>query len=58
VASETYDVFVTYSRLDGRHAAEIDSILRAKGLRPYSSSAGAAQTIRTVPLANWSARCP
>src|SRR5262245_48974576 len=35
VANETYDVFVSYSRLDWRHAAEIDSILRAKGLKPF-----------------------
>ena len=24
VANETYDVFISYSRADGRHAAEID----------------------------------
>jgi len=35
VLSETYDVFVSCSRLDGRHAAEIDSIQRAKGLKPF-----------------------
>ena len=35
MANETYDVFVSYSRADGRHAAEIDSVLRAKGLRPF-----------------------
>jgi hypothetical protein len=35
VAIATYDVFVSYSRLDWRHAAEIDSILRAKGLRSF-----------------------
>src|SRR5262249_30253827 len=34
-ANETYDVFVSYSRADGRHAADIDSILRAKGLKPF-----------------------
>ena len=28
--SETYDVFVSYSRADGRHAVEIDSVLRAE----------------------------
>jgi len=27
VADDTYDVFVSYSRGDGRHAAEIDSVL-------------------------------
>jgi hypothetical protein len=35
VASEAYDVFVSYSRADWRHAAEIDSALRDKGLRPF-----------------------
>ena len=35
VANETYDVFVSYSRADWRHAAEIDSVLRAKGLKPF-----------------------
>jgi hypothetical protein len=29
------DVFVSYSRADLRHAAEIDSFLRAKGLRTF-----------------------
>src|SRR5262249_33737405 len=35
VANETYDVFVSYSRADWRHAAEIDSALRANGLRSF-----------------------
>jgi TPR repeat protein/energy-coupling factor transporter ATP-binding protein EcfA2 len=35
VANETYDVFVSYSRADSRHAAEIDSVLRAEGLRSF-----------------------
>jgi hypothetical protein len=35
VANETYDVFVSYSRADSRHAAEIDSVLRAKGLKSF-----------------------
>ena len=35
MVSETYDVFISYSRADSRHAAEIDSILRAKGLRSF-----------------------
>jgi hypothetical protein len=34
-ANETYDVFVSYSRADSRHAVEIDSVLRAKGLRSF-----------------------
>jgi energy-coupling factor transporter ATP-binding protein EcfA2 len=33
--NDTYDVFVSYSRTDGRHAAEIDSFLRGKGLKPF-----------------------
>src|SRR5262249_7237426 len=35
VANETYDVFVSYSRADSRHAADIDSVLRSKGLKPF-----------------------
>ena len=35
MASETYDVFVSYSRLDWRHAAEIDSVLRDKGMKTF-----------------------
>ncbi|MGA7453265.1 MAG: toll/interleukin-1 receptor domain-containing protein [Rhodoplanes sp.] len=35
MANETYDVFVSYSRADWRHAAEMDSVLRAKGLRSF-----------------------
>jgi WD40 repeat protein/energy-coupling factor transporter ATP-binding protein EcfA2 len=35
VGNENYDVFVSYSRADWRHAADIDSILRSKGLRPF-----------------------
>lgn len=34
-ANETYDVFVSYSRLDWRHAADIDAVLSAKGLKPF-----------------------
>ena len=33
--SESYDVFVSYSRADTRHAAEIDSVLRANGLKSF-----------------------
>ncbi len=33
--NESYDVFVSYSRTDWRHGAEIDSVLRAKGLRSF-----------------------
>jgi TIR domain len=32
---EFYDVFVSYSRADWRHAVEIDSALRARGLKPF-----------------------
>jgi hypothetical protein len=35
VADDTYDVFVSYSRADGRHAAEIDSVLRDQGLKTF-----------------------
>jgi TIR domain len=35
VADDTYDVFVSYSRADGRHAREIDSVLRGKGLKAF-----------------------
>jgi hypothetical protein len=35
VADDTYDVFVSYSRADGSHARDIDSILRDKGLKPF-----------------------
>jgi energy-coupling factor transporter ATP-binding protein EcfA2 len=35
VPNETYDVFISYSRADSRHAAEINSVLRAKGLRSF-----------------------
>jgi hypothetical protein len=35
VANDNFDVFISYSRADTRHAAEIDSVLRAKGLRPF-----------------------
>jgi hypothetical protein len=35
VPSDMVDVFISYSRADWRHAAEIDSILHAKGLRSF-----------------------
>jgi len=35
MANETYDVFISYSRADARHAAEIDSTLRAHGLKSF-----------------------
>jgi hypothetical protein len=35
VADVIYDVFVSYSRADGRHAADIDSVLRGKGLKTF-----------------------
>lgn len=35
MSTESYDVFISYSRADGRHAAELDSALRAKGLKPF-----------------------
>ena len=35
MADNTYDVFLSYSRADARHAAEIDSVLRDKGLKTF-----------------------
>ena len=35
MANEAYDVFISYSRADSRHATEIDSVLRSNGLRPF-----------------------
>src|SRR6266581_3233575 len=35
VGTEIYDVFVSYSRADWRHAADIDAVLRKKGLRSF-----------------------
>ena len=35
MADDSYDVFVSYSRADARHAAEIDSVLRDKGLKTF-----------------------
>jgi uncharacterized protein len=35
MANETYDVFISYSRADARHAADIDASLRAHGLRSF-----------------------
>jgi hypothetical protein len=34
-ANETYDVFVSYSRADTRHAQDIDSVLHNKGLKSF-----------------------
>ncbi len=34
-ANQAYDVFVNYSRADGRQAAEIDSFLRENGLKSF-----------------------
>src|SRR5215468_2914541 len=35
MADDTYDVFVSYSRADGRHAAEIDSVLCNNDLKSF-----------------------
>ena len=34
-AHDTYDVFISYSRADSRHAQDIDSVLRANGLKSF-----------------------
>jgi hypothetical protein len=46
VTNDTYDVFVSYSRGDWRHAAEIDSTLRAKGLKPFFDRRNLAPPLR------------
>jgi energy-coupling factor transporter ATP-binding protein EcfA2 len=54
VADDTYDVFVSYSRADGRHATEIDSVLRAKGLKTFfdrRSLAGGQPWVRALEQA-------
>jgi hypothetical protein len=33
--TESTDVFVSYARVDWRHAADIDSLLRARGLSTF-----------------------
>src|SRR5262245_12538193 len=35
MGKHAYDVFVSYARADWRHAAEIDSVLRERGLKPF-----------------------
>jgi hypothetical protein len=35
VADNTYDVFLSYSHADARHAEEINSVLRDKGLKTF-----------------------
>jgi hypothetical protein len=35
LGSEAYDVFISYARVDGRLATEIDSALRARGLKSF-----------------------
>jgi len=54
VADDTYDVFVSYSRADGRYAAEIDSLLRDKGLKTFfdrSNLAGGQPWVRGLERA-------
>jgi hypothetical protein len=38
VGDDIYDVFVSYARAEWRHAMEIDSALRARGLKPKANS--------------------
>jgi WD40 repeat protein len=42
VANATYDVFVSYARADARHATDIDSVLRSKGLKSFFDRRGLA----------------
>jgi hypothetical protein len=48
VENEGYDVFISYSRVDARHAADIDSVLRAEGLRPFFDRRNLAPGLRWV----------
>ena len=50
MADDTYDVFVSYSRADGRHAAEIDSVLRDKGLKTFFDRRNLAAGLPWVPV--------
>jgi WD40 repeat protein/energy-coupling factor transporter ATP-binding protein EcfA2 len=49
VENKSYDVFVSYSRADGRHAAEIDSVLRGKGLKTFFDRRSLAPGLPWVP---------
>jgi energy-coupling factor transporter ATP-binding protein EcfA2 len=49
VVTEAYDVFVSYSRADSRHAADIDSALRARGLKPFFDRRNLAPGLRWLP---------
>ena len=54
MGNESYDVFVSYSRADWRHAREIDSVLRDKGLKTFfdrSSLAGGQPWVRALEQA-------
>jgi TIR domain len=49
VGNGVYDVFVSYSRTDWRHAVEIDSALRARGLKPFFDRRNLPPGLRWVP---------
>jgi hypothetical protein len=38
--TESFDVFISYARVDSRHAADIDSLLRARGLSCFFDRRG------------------
>ena len=46
---DSYDVFISYSRADAKHAAEIDSFLRANGLTSFIDSRELAPGLPWVP---------
>ena len=46
MATESYDVFVSYARTDWRHAADINSVLRSKGLRSFFDRCSLAAGLR------------
>src|SRR5262245_28226678 len=51
VDPETYDAFISYSRADWRHAEDICSALRARGLKPFFDRHNLPPGLRSGPRA-------
>jgi Novel STAND NTPase 1/TIR domain len=49
LGNENYDVFISYSRADARHAVDIDSALREKGLRTFFDRRNLDPGLRWIP---------
>jgi hypothetical protein len=47
--AEKHDAFISYSRADARHAAEIDSVLHQKGLQTLSNCRSLVPGLHWVP---------